>query len=358
MSCCTEDNLTRMTMSLYTNTNLIGSNKKKCEKKCDKCEEKENEKKSIDLRKVVLLPLFMLFSVVSAWAQNAPKSISEDPFSHPMSLFYVIVALGIVTLILVVIVTVLALRLVKLFAQEAEKERSKRLGVVYKPTPSWWEDMWQSANAMIPLEQEKSIELDHNFDGIRELDNHLPPWWKGLFIVTIIWGVIYLGVFHVFNSLPLAQGEYENELAEAAEQARIFRASQPAAVIDENALTFTKDEAIIAKGKAIFESNCIACHRNDGGGNAICPNLTDAFWLHGGAIKNVFTTIKNGVVEKGMPAWGKSMSPQDVRDVAFFVLSLQGSNPKDAKAPQGVEFKAEEPKAPADSTKTQAMAKP
>ena len=81
--------------------------------------------------------------------------------------------------------------------------------------------------------------------------------------------------------------------------------------------------------------NCVPCHRKDGGGNTIGPNLTDNYWLHGGAVKNVFSTVNDGFVEKGMPAWGKTMSQGDVRDVTFFVLSLQGTNPADAKAPQG-----------------------
>jgi cytochrome c oxidase cbb3-type subunit 3 len=116
---------------------------------------------------------------------------------------------------------------------------------------------------------------------------------------------------------------------------------------------FTKDVAIIEKGKSVFaEYNCGSCHRNDGGGNTIGPNLTDEYWLHGGDIKNVFGTIKNGVVEKGMPAWGKSMRPEAVRDVTFFVMSLQGTNPQNAKAPQGEIFKGTTEKA--DSTKVQA----
>ena len=147
--------------------------------------------------------------------------------------------------------------------------------------------------------------------------------------------------------------EYQNEVALAEEKARQLRASQPQVAIDENALTFTQDAAIIEKGKSVFtEYNCGSCHRNDGGGNTIGPNLTDEYWLHGGDIKNVFSTIKNGVVEKGMPAWGKSMKPEAVRDVTFFVMSLQGTNPQNAKAPQGEIFKGTTEKP--DSTKVQA----
>ena len=201
---------------------------------------------------------------------------------------------------------------------------------------SWWQKFWLQINATVPVEKEHDIDTGHDFDGIRELDNHLPPWWKGLFYATIVWGIVYLIVYHVTDALPLSNGEYQAELAKAEEDARILKASQPAEVIDENTLEYVADEAILSHGKTVFTSNnCSSCHRNDGGGNTIGPNLTDEYWLHGGSIQNVFSTINKGVLEKGMPAWGKVMSPKDVRDVAFYIMSLKGSNPPDAKTPQG-----------------------
>jgi cytochrome c oxidase cbb3-type subunit 3 len=149
-----------------------------------------------------------------------------------------------------------------------------------------------------------------------------------------------MAVYHFTDSFPLPEQEYQNELAAAEEASRILKASQPAELIDENTLVFTDDVEIITHGKLIFaSSNCGSCHRVDGGGNAIGPNLTDEYWLHGGEIRKVFTTINNGVVEKAMPAWGKVMSRKDVRDLAFYVMSLQGSKPANAKAPQGELYK-------------------
>jgi cytochrome c oxidase cbb3-type subunit III len=140
----------------------------------------------------------------------------------------------------------------------------------------------------------------------------------------------------------------------AEEQVRKLKASQPQVEIDANALAFTPDSvSFIENGKTVFnDNNCGSCHRADGGGNAIGPNLTDAYWLHGGHIKDVFTTIKDGVVDKGMPAWGKSLSPQQVRDVTFYILSIQGTNPANAKGPQGEIFKPSI--VPSDSLKRQA----
>ena len=230
-------------------------------------------------------------------------------------------------------------KVVNMLVTQAAEENARKLGVAYSPKPTWWSKLAQQMNASVPVEQEKNIELDHNYDGIKELDNHLPPWWKWLFYGTIGWAAVYLIVFHVAGSLPSQSQEYQNELSFAEEQAIKYKASQPQEVIDETTLVFSSDEAILFNGKKVYVTNCVACHKSDGGGNAIGPNLTDEYWLHGGDIKNIFTTVKAGVVEKGMPAWGKSMSPKDVRDVAFYVMSLQGSKPGDAKAPQGELFK-------------------
>lgn len=277
------------------------------------------------------------FITLSSFAQETPaKTFWDDPLNHPsLPYFIVITFIGIVILLTATIVLYL-IRVLNIFTVQAEKEKAKKLGVAYQPKPSLWSKFTQLVNASVPVSEEKEIELDHNYDGIKELDNHLPPWWKWLFYGTIAWAAVYIIVFHFSDTLPLSLEEYEQELAIAAEQTRQFQASQPQAMIDENTLQFTSDAGIIEKGKSIFMNNsCGSCHRNDGGGNTIGPNLTDTFWLHGGDIKSVFSTIKNGKVEKGMPAWGKSMSPQDVRDVTFFVMSLQGTNPANAKAAQG-----------------------
>lgn len=259
----------------------------------------------------------------------------------------------VITIILLVVTIIYVLRVLSYMSRQIEIERAAKLGISVKPRVSWWQRFLDSVNPTVPFEKEQDIDTGHSYDGIRELDNHLPPWWKGLFYGTIVWGVVYLIVYHVTDSLPLSGGEYQAELTKADENARVLAASRPAEVIDENSLVYSSEESLISHGKTVFTSNnCGSCHRNDGGGNTIGPNLTDEYWLHGGSVKNIFSTINKGVVEKGMPAWGKVMSPKDVRDVAFYVMSLKGSNPPDAKAPQGDLFK-EEPKS--DSTGVQAM---
>ncbi|MBT1703749.1 cbb3-type cytochrome c oxidase N-terminal domain-containing protein [Chryseosolibacter indicus] len=290
------------------------------------------------MKRTLSIFITLLFPL-GAFAQEQ-KSFWDDPINSPMLPLYLVTTFVFIVIILVGAVALYLIKVLNMLTEQAEKERAQKLGVVYVPRPNWWSRFSQKMNASVPVEQEKDIELHHSYDGIKELDNHLPPWWKWLFYGTIGWSVVYLVVYHFSATLPLQLQEYENEVAVAEEQARIFKASQPQEAIDENQLVFAKDAAIIEKGKSVFmNNNCASCHRNDGGGNTIGPNLTDEYWLHGGDVKQVFLTVKNGVVEKGMPAWGKVLSPQDVRDVTFFILSLQGSNPANAKAPQGELFK-------------------
>jgi cytochrome c oxidase cbb3-type subunit 3 len=308
------------------------------------------------MKKLVLLISGLLVAISSFAQEPAPmqKSFMDDPLNHPMLPYYLAFVLLFVSIVLVSSVGIYVFRIVSILREQVEKEKAQKLGVAYVPAPGWWERFTQRMNASVPVEQEKNIELDHSYDGIKELDNHLPPWWKWLFYGTIGWAVVYVIVFHFSASLPLSEEEYQIEIAQAEEQARKLKAEQPQATIDESNLQYTADAAILEKGKTVFANNpCGSCHRNDGGGNTIGPNLTDEYWIHGGDAKNIFNTIKNGAVDKGMPAWGKAMSAQDLRDVTFYIMSLQGTKPVDAKAPQGELVKQTTP-VKTDSTKTQA----
>ncbi len=307
------------------------------------------------MKKFALALSGWMFTLSTFAQEEAPvQTFMDDPLAHPLLPFYLVSAFILVALVLVVIVGIYMIRVVNMLTEQAIREKAQKLGIAYVPSPGLWQRFTQRMNASVPVDQEKSIELDHDYDGIKELDNHLPPWWKWLFYGTIGWAVVYIIVFHFSKSLPLSHEEYQNEIALADEKARKLRASQPEMSIDENSLVYTNDAVIIDKGKTVYMNNpCASCHRDDGGGNTIGPNLTDEYWIHGGDIKSVFNTIKDGVVEKGMPAWGKLMSPQDLHDLTFFVMSLQGSNPPGAKAPQGELFK-QSTNEKSDSTSVQA----
>ena len=179
--------------------------------------------------------------------------------------------------------------------------------------------------------------LDHNYDGIQEYDNPLPGWWVYLFIITVIWGIAYFLFFHVAFLGQNQQQEYLAEFKQTGAQAELV-AQKMKQMWANVAYVQLKETSDVEAGKVIFQKNCISCHGANGEGG-IGPNLTDKFWIHGGGIQNVMTTIINGVPEKGMITWKPLLKPDEVQKVASFVLSLQGTNPANGKAPQGDEWK-------------------
>jgi len=192
----------------------------------------------------------------------------------------------------------------------------------------------KSLTKAVPLSKEKDILLDHDYDGIGELDNPLPPWWVALFWITIIFAVVYWGYYHAFDKGPGQEEMYATEM-EAAEAAVANYLNEQGEVVDENSVVTLTDASALARGKEIYDSKCVACHLSDGGGNNIGPNLTDNYWIHGGSIQDIFSTIKYGVVEKGMLAWETQLGPADMQKVASYVKSLVGTTPANPKAPQG-----------------------
>ncbi|TYP74265.1 cbb3-type cytochrome c oxidase N-terminal domain-containing protein [Aquimarina intermedia] len=184
-----------------------------------------------------------------------------------------------------------------------------------------------------PVDEEEEIILDHNYDGIKELDNNLPPWWVYGFYASIVFAVVYMVRFHVFDDYTQAE-EYETEVAEAKVAIAEYKRTAKN-FVDVNSVVILTDPADLKAGKAVFESNCVACHKADGGGG-IGPNLTDAYWILGGGIKNVFNTISEGGRDgKGMVAWKQILKPAEMAQVSSYVLSLNGTTPSEPKEPQG-----------------------
>ncbi|MFC2176418.1 cbb3-type cytochrome c oxidase N-terminal domain-containing protein [Bacteroidota bacterium] len=198
--------------------------------------------------------------------------------------------------------------------------------------------IWEGAlSAAVPLEEEKDILMDHEYDGIMELDNKLPPWWLYMFYFTIIFGVVYIA-YYEFSDGPGQYDEYNTEMTVAAAEKEAMLANS-ANSVDENSATVLTDAAAINNGKATFESLCVACHAKTGGSTqtplGVGPNLTDEYWINGGGINNIFKTIKYGVPAKGMISWEAQLSPVQIQEVASYIISLQGSNPENGKEPQG-----------------------
>jgi cytochrome c oxidase cbb3-type subunit 3 len=191
----------------------------------------------------------------------------------------------------------------------------------------------------VPREREGDITLGHNYDGIRELDNHLPPWWINMFALTCIWALGYMWYYHWGGEGPNQEQEYNNSVETAKKEIAIALAGKSNAV-DESSVTALTDASALSEGELIYKSVCAACHGQQGEG-LVGPNFTDEYWLHGGGIKNVFKVIKYGVPEKGMIAWSAQLKPVDIQKVASYILTLKGTNPPNPKAPQGEIWKEE-----------------
>ena len=252
--------------------------------------------------------------------------------------------------------------------------------------------------------------IDHDFDGIQEYDNDLPGWWKALFLITVIIGIIYIPYYHLVGDLQ--DVEYQKEMgtySEAgmgrgpftsytspytgdaemtpalraemdkvidapfdeqlmrtmskanADQLAILEAAFPeayaayssggasapapaAAEVEEKdeakpaAGTVLTDDASLAAGKKVWDTQCFTCHLNDGGGS-IGPNMTDKYWIHGGDMASIVNIIKVGVPAKGMIPWATTLTPDQIEQVASYIkVKLVGSTPATPKAPQGELF--------------------
>ncbi len=213
--------------------------------------------------------------------------------------------------------------------------------------------LWSKLNSFKPIEQEADIELDHSYDGIRELDNRLPPWWLYGFYLTIIFAGVYLYRYHVSHTAPLQTEELQIAMKEAeAQKAEYLKKS--ANNIDENTVKYLSEATDLEAGKKVFEASCTPCHGKNAEG-VVGPNLTDDHWIHGGSLSDVFKSIKYGWPEKGMKSWKDDFSPKQLAQLTSYIKSLEGSNPPNAKAPEGAIYK-ENGAAPAtDSSKVVAV---
>lgn len=290
------------------------------------------------MKKLISFFTILVGLSTASYAQATAEAPTASVWDDPMLTFYVAIGFIFVVVLLVLLVAVYMLQVINIMTRQAAQERAQQLGIEYKEEPSLWSKLWKESNDFVPLEKEADIMLDHSYDGIRELDNHLPPWWKWLFYLSIVFAVVYMIFYHVTDTLPLSSQEYESEVALAQEQARKLQASNPVAVIDETNVTVTTDALAIADGKQTFLNNCASCHRKDGGGD-IGPNLTDEYWKHGGDIKDIFKVVRRGVQGTNMIAWEGFISPEKMQNVSSYILTLKGTNPENPKKPEGEIYK-------------------
>ena len=280
-----------------------------------------------NVAKAILALLFLLPSL-HAFAEGAEvkAQVAESIAGIPATDYYFIVGTIGLEVLVIFALTIYVNLLLTVIRNKPELE-AKAKAVIRK---SWFWDKFNSASS---IEKEKDILLDHDYDGIRELDNSLPPWWKYGFYLTIIVACIYLYRFHISHDGMSQKEEYLAEMQKGEEDKAAYLAKS-ANNIDENNVTLSTDPAVIAAGKETFLKNCVACHLADGGG-VVGPNLTDEYWLHGGGVKDIFKSIKYGWQDKGMKSWKDDLSPKQIQELACFIKSLKGTHPASPKAPQG-----------------------
>lgn len=172
--------------------------------------------------------------------------------------------------------------------------------------------------------------MSHEADGIKELDNLLPRWWVWLFYICIVFSVVYMLYYHVFNMGDLQAAAYEKawEKGEAIKQKAVSEFEARMASLEPST-----DPTVLAEGQEVYGLYCLPCHRADGGG-LVGPNLCDDFWIHGPAYSDNIRIIVNGVPEKGMLTWKGVLRPSQIEAVASYIYTLRGSNPPNPKAPE------------------------
>ena len=241
-----------------------------------------------------------------------------------------------VSLVFAVFGLLLAVLSIKgLLGQKSQAERNT-VEQEIQAEESFWKKLKIKLTDAVPVEREAEVMTDHEYDGIRELDNRLPPWWVYMFYATIVFSLIYLAAFHLFGWGQLQEDEYLAEMEEAKIQIEAHMAAKGGALNEDNVEVVT-EEALLAEGKSIYDANCAACHGTELQGT-VGPNLTDSYWIHGGSIGDVFKTIRDGVPSKGMISWKAQLSPEQIQYVSSYIISLEGTEPAGAKEPQGELF--------------------
>lgn len=290
-------------------------------------EKNKNAAKAI----TAILVMVLVFASQGASAQDAAKTAATVVPNYgglSETTFYMFVTV-IITEVIAVLFLTFSIRRIYM-----ELMPPKEAGVAKTSALNeWWAALDKKIfTRAIPVEKEADILLDHNYDGIQELDNALPPWWKYGFYITIVVAFVYVLNFHVMGNGKNPTQEYAAEMEQARIQKEIFESTNKDK-IDENNVPMA-DAAGLARAKEIFTTKCWACHGKLGEGGA-GPNLTDDFWLHKGSLNDIFHTIKNGYPDKGMQSWATDYNPKEISFLASYVKTLHGTNPPNPKAAQG-----------------------
>lgn len=308
-------------------------------------QQKEKQETGMPGKIISILIGLLFFSALPAFAQGSPDAAPQSgPFSNTNLLSYVLIFIIVGELVAIFAI----IKWIRFFTgiEELQTSKGKKgfMGISFSK-------FWQKINQIKPVKDEAEIDMGHNYDGIRELDNVMPPWFTWSFVATIVFAVIYMWRFHgSATPAPDQYQEYEQSVTLAKTKLDAYLASKGENVDETNVKMLGKFE--IEEGKKLYAASCIACHGASGEGG-VGPNLTDDYWLHGGSIGDVFKTIKLGVVEKGMQSWKDVFSATQIAQISSYVKSIHGTNPAGSKPAQGDVYveKAETAASPtADST--------
>lgn len=266
--------------------------------------------------KMILLLVFLGLTGTSFGAEPLENPTLEIPFSNEAFYIWLTFDLFLVFFILFMLNTMNSL--------------VKNVVPMKKRKPFWAK--WSKAlTDAAPIESEASILLDHDYDGIKELDNNLPPWWKYGFYLTIVWAIFYFGYYMFFGG-PLQEEEYLTSMAEGEAEVAQYIADHPELVTADNVELMT-DEKSLSEGRTIFTERCVVCHM-EGGRGGVGPNLTDEFWIYDGDIRGVFTTVSEGA-QNGMIAWKTQLNAREIQSVSSYLLQLDPILPPEGQEPKG-----------------------
>lgn len=307
------------------------------------------------MKKINLSILFLLLSATTfAQTEESTAPVIAEPSLGLSTTELIIVALLLFAVVLL-IVSIILFNAFKVMLKERANPTPYQKAVAAEPLDydEWLKqqkskpNIWTKLLSLKPLEEEKSLEIPHSYDGIKELNNPVPHWFNFLFYGTLVFAVGYLYYYHGGGG-ERQDDEYKTEMVNAELAKKKFLAKSGKA-IDEN--TVKIDSTEILNGKGVYDANCIACHGEHGEG-LVGPNLVDEYWLHGGSLSDIFKVVKYGVPEKGMVSWEKNLSSKNISEVSNYIMSLKGTKPANAKAPQGPKYE-ETSTSVADSVKNE-----
>lgn len=282
---------------------------------------------------LIALGLPLLSSAFSIGTEDNPLNISVDT-----SDLYLMLVIDLILFAVILYMRRLLNTLLNIDKTEEEIRAAETTQVL---------DLGKILTDRVAIEKEHTILLDHEYDGIKELDNNLPPWWKWGFYLTIGIGIVYLFHFHAFKTGDLQIEAYNKTMAQAELDIQAYLESQ-AMNVDEKTATLLTSESDLSAGKDIYMQYCKVCHLDQGQG-LVGPNFADAYWIYGNDIKDLFKVIKYGAT-RGMKSWKDELNPIQMQQVASFIKTFEGTNPPNPKDPEGELMTApSEESAPIDS---------